>query len=146
MNWGEVTVQWLHIFFGTFWFGGTLFANFVMIPAITSLPMEGQRPIIDAIARQGKRVIPLMAGGAIVLGFLRGTVFGSIRDLNALSTTYGIEWLVGLVAAAATFAWGQWVLSPAAERFNAESAPDASTGQLPAVAAARLSRLKLLAL
>jgi uncharacterized membrane protein len=146
MDWGAVGVQWLHIFFGTFWFGGTLYANFVMIPAIATLSMDRQRPIIEAIATQANRIIPLMAGAAIVLGFVRGTVFGDIKDLNGLSTTYGIEWLVGLIAAVATFAWGQWVLGPAAARFMAQSAPDPTTGQPPADAAARLARLKTIAL
>jgi uncharacterized membrane protein len=37
MNWGEATLQWLHILFGTFWFGGALFANFVVVPAMMRL-------------------------------------------------------------------------------------------------------------
>ncbi len=146
MDWPVVITQWLHIFAGTFWFGGSLFANFVIIPAIMRLPAERQPAFIEAIAEQANRIVPLMAGAAILLGFVRGTVLGDIKDLNALSTTYGIEWLVGLVAAALTFAWGQWVLSPSAARLTAISAAAGASGQASAEVAAQTGRVKMMAL
>ena len=54
----------------------------------------------------GIALIALAATGTIILGFLRGTVFGAIKDLDGLGTTYGIWWLVGLIAACATYAYG----------------------------------------
>lgn len=146
MDWSVVVVQWLHILFGTFWFGGTLFANFVMIPAIVRLPADRQFQIIEFVAEQANRIVPWMAGGAIVLGFLRGTVFGDIKDLNGLSTDYGILWLVGLVAAVATFAWGEWVLTPAAARLTASGVAMGSSEQASPEAAAAISRVRLTAL
>ena len=140
MDWAEVIAQWLHIFFGTFWFGGVLFANFVVIPAVMRLPPDGQRQFIELLGKQAERIVPYMAIGAIALGFVRGTVLGDIKDIAGLGTTSGIEWLVGLVAAVATFAWGQWVLNPAASRLNAGEAATA------AVMAAQIARVRGMAL
>ena len=50
--------QWLHVFFGIFWFGGTLHATFVVLPAISRLPplnaramsMELQRILVSMVA------------------------------------------------------------------------------------------------
>jgi uncharacterized membrane protein len=116
MNWTEVGVQWLHILFGTFWFGGMLFSTYVVIPAIGRLPVEGRGAAMAAVGSQANRIVPWVALGAIVLGVVRGTVLGDIHDVSDLGTAYGIEWLVGLAAAVATLAWGRWVLNPAARR------------------------------
>lgn len=138
MDWTEFGVQWLHILAGTFWFGGILFSNFVVIPAVMRLPMDSQRSAAHLIGEQANRIIPWVAVATIVLGIVRGTVYGEVKDIAALSTTYGIEWLVGLVAAIATFAWGMWVLGPAAERMTA-SGPASST-------AAEIGKVRLFAL
>src|SRR5512146_412961 len=102
MNWTEAGAQWLHILFGTFWFGGMLFSNYVVIPAIGRLPAEGRGAAMAAVGSQAGRVIPWVAIGAILLGIVRGTVLGDIRSVDDLGTAYAIEWLVGLVAAVAT--------------------------------------------
>jgi len=114
MDLGEATLRWLHILFGTFWFGGALIA----------------------------------ASGTIVLGFIRGTVFGEVKDLDALGTPYGTYWLIGLVAACVTYAYGTWYLSPRANRLTAEMAAAGvgPGGQMPPALAAAMNRLKGLAL
>ena len=137
MDWTEFGVQWLHILVGTFWFGGILFSNFVVIPAIMRLPVGGQAAAAHLIGEQANRIIPWFAIATIVLGVVRGTVFGEVKDVSALGTAYGIEWLVGLVAAVATFAWGMWVVGPAAEHMTAG-------GQAAATAAA-IARVRLFA-
>ncbi len=148
MNWGEATMQWLHILFGTFWFGGALFANFVVVPAMMRLPAEPQQQFLRLFAKQSERMMLIAASGTIALGFLRGTVFGEIKDVAALSTPYGIYWLIGLVVASGTYAYGAWYLSPRANRLSAEMAVAGvgPGGQLPAELAAGMSRVKILAL
>lgn len=116
MNWTEFGVQWLHILLGTFWFGGMLFSNYVVIPAIAQLAPEGRGATMAAVGRQANRIVPWAAAGAIVLGIVRGTLLGDIKGVADLGTAYGIEWLIGLVAAIATLAWGLWILNPAAAR------------------------------
>ena len=55
----------------------------------------------------------------IVLGILRGTVFGQIQSLDELTTTYGLTWLVALIAAVGTFAWAKMKIEPGIHRMNA---------------------------
>jgi uncharacterized membrane protein len=148
MDWGEATLQWLHILFGTFWFGGALFANFVVVPAMMKLPAEPQQQFLKVFAHQADRVMLIAASGTIILGFLRGTVFGDIKNLDALGTTYGIWWLVGLIAACATYAYGTWYMAPRAKRLSADMAA-AGIGPgdpMPTALAAAMSQVKLLAL
>lgn len=146
MNWGEATVQWLHILFGTFWFGGALFANFVVVPALMKLQAEPQQQFLKSLAASPAMLIA--ATGTIVLGFIRGTVFGEVKDLAALGTAYGIWWLVGLIAAVATYAYGTWYLQPRANRLSADMAASGvgPGGQMVPELAARMSRLKVIAL
>ena len=146
MNWGEFSVQWLHILFGTFWFGGALFANFVVVPALMALSAQPQQQFLKKLADSPAMLIA--ASGTIVLGFLRGTVFGDIKDVAALSTPYGIWWVIGLVAAVVTFAYGTWYLQPRANRLGADMAAAGAGmgGQLSPELAARMSRLKIIAL
>ena len=40
MDWAQVAVQWLHVFGGIFWFGGALFSNFVLLPAVRHIPLD----------------------------------------------------------------------------------------------------------
>jgi hypothetical protein len=90
----------------------------------------------------------IAASGTIVLGIIRGTVFGEIKDVADLGSPYGIYWLIGLVAACLTYAYGTWYLSPRANRLTAEMAAAGvgPGGQMPPELAAAMSRLKLIAL
>jgi len=40
MLWLTIVVQFLHVFLGIFWFGGTLYLDFVIIPSVMGLPQE----------------------------------------------------------------------------------------------------------
>ena len=100
MNWAQFVVQWLHVGLGVLWFGTVLYNATILIPAISRLPLGAQRQIGGVIGDQGFRVIPPVAIAVIVLGVLRGTVFGPIKGLEDLTTAYGITWLVALAFAA----------------------------------------------
>ncbi|MEX1156819.1 MAG: hypothetical protein WED12_06580 [Chloroflexota bacterium] len=148
MNWGEAIVQWFHILFGTFWFGGALFANFVVVPAMMKLPAEPQQQFLKIFATQSERAMLIAASGTILLGIVRGTVFGEIKDFADLGSAYGIYWLIGLVAACITYVYGAWYMSPRANQLGADMAAAGvgPGGQMPPELAARLSSVKLLAL
>jgi len=106
--------------FATFWFGGTLFVNFVLGPATarTSPAAAGEMGI--QIGIQANRVIPPVAGLAILLGFLRGTVWGPIDSLSTVfNTGFGRWWFIALVLAIITFLWGQRLTGPAAASIGA---------------------------
>jgi putative copper export protein len=107
MDWAVVIVQWLHMFFGIFWFGGALFGTFVLGPHLISMPPDRMREFLRPFARHADRIILPVALIAIGLGIVRGTVFGPVRSVEALlGTAYGLTWLTALVAAVFTFYWG----------------------------------------
>jgi uncharacterized membrane protein len=139
MDWAQVVVQWLHVLLGILWFGTVLYNATILFPAIEPLPLSLQRRFGSAIGERAFRIITPVALAVIVLGILRGTVFGSIRSLEALTSVYGITWLVSLAFAIGAFLWGDRVVRAALDRMNAipESAALDATGQAtPAFAAA----------
>ena len=152
MDWVLFAVQWLHVLLAMLWFGGLLYADFILIPAFSTLPLQTQRAAAAALGVRANRIIPPVAGLVILLGILRGTVFGQIRSLDALTSTYGITWLVALVVAIGTFVFGLRVIGPSLERLgtipeaeamNPDGSPSAKL-QLLLEAAKRNSLLELL--
>jgi len=147
--WGLIVIQWLHVFLGIFWFGSTLYLDFVVIPAVMTLPLEQQRIVSKPLTMFSERVIIPAAILVILLGLLRGTIFGPVKSLDFLfGTAYGITFLITLLAALATFAWGQLVLTRAARRLDTFPLGEVmQTDEKVALAfAAQVQRVKLLAL
>ena len=99
MNWLQFAVQWLHVLLGILWFGYALSMYFLVAPALMELP-ESQGRITNArLGAIGARVFPFVAVLVVLLGIIRGTVFGPINSLEDLfGTAYGWTWLVALVA------------------------------------------------
>jgi hypothetical protein len=53
------------------------------------------------------------------LGLVRGIAFGPVKSLDFLfGTTYGITFLIGFVAAIATYLWGLLVTARQGKRLN----------------------------
>jgi uncharacterized membrane protein len=125
MDWVLFAVQWLHVVLAIFWFGGALYGDFVLVPAFGTLPLVTQQQVGAAVGARANRIIPAAAGAVILLGILRGTVFGQIKTFEALGTTYGITWLVALVFAIGTFLWGFRVIGPSLERLGTISQAEA---------------------
>jgi uncharacterized membrane protein len=154
VDWLLFATQWLHVLLGITWFGAAITSNLIFIPALTRLPLDRQREMGGHYGDQAAKVLNIAAMGVILLGILRGTVYGQIRSLDALTTTYGITWLVALIVATATFLWGKRVIEPAIARMNAVPVSDAfqADGQAsPAMVAAvdtvkRVAGLELLGL
>ena len=125
MVWLEASVQGLPILFATFWFGSTLFTDFVLMPAVMGMSPAGQRELGQRIGPITARLEPRAAVATIVLGGLRGTVFGPVQSLSALvGTAYGLTWLVSLLLAVGLFAFGEWVLTPAIARIPRTATPE----------------------
>jgi uncharacterized membrane protein len=113
MDWLLFAVQWLHILLAILWFGQSLSLATITIPALSRLPLITQQKIGAELGIQGTRVIDIVAPAVIILGILRGTVFGPIKDASFLfGTPYGLTWLTALVVAIATFVWGRFVIVP----------------------------------
>ena len=147
--WGLIVIQWLHVFLGIFWFGSTLYLDFVVIPAVMTLPLEQQRSVSKPLTMFSERVIIPAGILVILLGLVRGTIFGPVRSLDFLfGTAYGITFLIALLAALATFAWGQLVLTRAARRLDTFQLAEMmqTDGKVALAFAAQVQRVKLLAL
>jgi uncharacterized membrane protein len=110
-----MVLQWLHVFCGIFWFGSSLYAYFILFPAVAALSPEKQAELTAPIGERTGKVIGGVASGAIVLGILRGTVFGPVRSLDFLfGSAYGLTWLVSLVLGIGLATFGATVLGPLA--------------------------------
>lgn len=124
-------VQGLHMVTAIFWFGGTMFTNFVLGPAIQRSSAAAGGEVGAQIGIQATRVIRPVATLAIVLGFLRGTVWGPLKSASdVLNSGYGHWWLIALLLAIATYVWGETMTAKAAAAIG--RAPEAERAALTA--------------
>ena len=121
MDWPVFAIQWLHVFGGIYWFGGALFGNLAVLPVVIKLPDDVRRTFMPPFLEQANRVVLPVAVGTILLGIVRGTLFGRIHTLADLGTPYGIAWLIGLLVAVGVLALGVFYLAPAARRITTSS-------------------------
>lgn len=122
MNWLTFGVQWLHVLLGITWFGYAISMYFLVSPALAELPESQGRITTSRLGQIGKRVFPIVSLLVLVLGVLRGTVFGRIQSVDALTTTYGIVFLIALVGTVALFYTGARYIGPQFE--GLKDAPD----------------------
>jgi hypothetical protein len=95
-----LVIQWLHVLLGIFWFGGSLYLNFMVVPVVLSLPLGAR----------SNQVLPLVAILVILLGLLRGTIWGPVHTFVFLfGTTYGVTFLTSLLVASGVELWGHFV-------------------------------------
>jgi uncharacterized membrane protein len=112
VNWLTFGVQWLHVLLGITWFGYAISMYFLVSPALAELPEAQGRITSSRLGEIGKRVFPIVASLVILLGILRGTVFGRIQSFEELTTVYGIVWTVALVGSIALIANGARNIGP----------------------------------
>jgi uncharacterized membrane protein len=147
VDWLQFIVQWLHVLLGIFWFGGALYTDIILIPAISHLSLEKQRELGAALGVRGIAVYRVVAPLIIVLGFLRGTVFGPIKNLDALTTAYGITWLVALVVTIALYRFAFTTYERALRALTTVPlAPDGTATPEVVAATDRVKRLAVLEL
>ena len=120
MDLGLVLVQFVHVAGGAAWFGGSLFANLVLVPYVLGQPPERQRELVGDVILGPERVMIAGALTAGVSGLVRGVAFGRISGLDELATPYGVVWLASIGVAVAVFAVGGRVTSPAARALRDE--------------------------
>lgn len=136
--WLIMTVQWLHVFCGIFWFGSRLVVTFILLPAMRRVKQAGQHAFLEELIRHFVRFEPALGVVTILLGFLRGTFFGAVTGVDfALGTLYGRTWtaalVFGLVAAALGGAVGGNFIKlqriPVAADGSSQAAFDAQLGR-----------------
>jgi len=102
-----VVMQWLHILGGITWFGGYIFLDLIVWPALLRLPAGAARQAHEQIFTRAAAIMTVVAPFVVVVGILRGTWLGPIKNWRMLiGTPYGVTWLVGLVVACALMVWG----------------------------------------
>jgi len=132
--WVDLIAQWVHVLAATFWFGSTPFVTFVLMPVVSGLPADVQVGIGERLEPAESRVLRPAAVVTIVTGILRGTVWGPIRSVHyAVSTTYGITWIVALVGTLAIFVFAELLILPNTRRLrevagSSPAEPDARGG------------------
>ncbi|HLW00915.1 MAG TPA: hypothetical protein VKT82_19805 [Ktedonobacterales bacterium] len=149
MVWVTYSIQWIHEFLGIFWFGGVLYLNFVVIPAITKQPLEQQRQISGTLSRLSDRLFKPISILVIIFGILRGTIWGPIQSWSFLfGTGYGWTFIVALLTTVGLVLWGTFVTGRSALKLNDYPVAEVAKGEGPVAAAytAQLQRVKLFAL
>src|ERR1700736_4862460 len=113
MLWLQIVVTWLHVLAAIFWFGGVLYALFVLGPMVMSLPSQMQVAISRAGVKRANVAYETAGGITILLGIIRGTLLGAVKSFGFLfGTDYGITWGIALVLALGVLAWSHWVVFP----------------------------------
>jgi branched-subunit amino acid ABC-type transport system permease component len=114
-----LVIQWLHVLLGIFWFGSSLYLNFMGVPVLLKLPLGQQREVAIPLGARSNRVLPLVAILVILLGLLRGTVWGPVHSFPFLfGTAYGVTFLISLLVAGTVELWGHFVTGKAAAQLN----------------------------
>jgi copper resistance protein D len=123
MAW-EFIVHWVHTFCAIFWFGGIMYVNAVIGPAMLRCGPAAQAEAGDRLARQAVRVTRPMALMTILFGVVLGTVFGPVKHVGDLfGSAYGIYYLIALLLSIAVYLWGQ--LLTARTALSVASTPEA---------------------
>ena len=122
MNWLTFGVQWLHVLLGIVWFGYAISMYFLVSPALAELPESQGRITNSRLGQIGARVFPIVSLLVLLLGILRGTVFGRIQSIDALTTNYGIVWIIALLTTLGLFVTGARFIAPQFE--GLKDAPD----------------------
>jgi putative copper export protein len=88
-----LTVHWLHVATATIWAGGLAAFALVVWPWLLSRPAPEAKAAVQAMDRTAAKVLGASGGSAVLLGILRGTVFGPVQSFEAwYGTRYG--WLM----------------------------------------------------
>lgn len=112
-------IQWLHVLLGIFWFGGSLYLNFIVVPVILKMPLGQQREISVPLGIRSNQILPLVALLVILLGLLRGTIWGPVHSFTFLfGTAYGLTFLISLLLTCMVESWGYFVTGKAAAHLN----------------------------
>jgi hypothetical protein len=70
--------------------------DFVIWPSIVRLDAAAGSVVQEEIFNRTGQLVSVVAPATVVLGFLRGTVWGPINSLTMLTTPYGLTWLTAM--------------------------------------------------
>jgi uncharacterized membrane protein len=126
--WVVFTVQWLHVVSGITWFGGILFIALVLLPTLRLVAPADQRAIVSPLAQRIIQVYTVAALSTVILGILRGTVFGQITTFDILfGTTYGLTWIAAFILGIVTILCGIFLVGMNLQKLSAIAAGGSGT-------------------
>jgi uncharacterized membrane protein len=133
MQVAQIVVQWVHVLAGIMWFGGAVVLNMLVFPAMQVLTPDQQRRMGRALTPKLSRFFQVVAMVVILMGIIRGTLLGPIRDLGSLfGTAYGWTWLTALVLTIGLGFIGGRYVGPTSERmYSDDSLWNFGPGQPP---------------
>ncbi len=136
MDWLEFAVQWLHVLFAVFWFGGSMYVTFVLMPTMQRIPPASAREVGRAIMPRMAMAMRIAGAVVIVLGIVRGIGWGPRNAAGTgfdFASTYGITWSVSILLALAIFAIGDGIVGRTARRLYGDDGlwAFATAGGLP---------------
>ena len=101
--WALSFVEFLHSLAAITWFGGAIWMKFVVKPALRKGFTDPLDPVLKDFLRRSTPIFAIAGTSTVLLGVLRGTVFGPINSWSVLvGTPYGNTWLVALIVALLT--------------------------------------------
>lgn len=107
LGWITLIVELLHILGGISWFGGYIFMDFVLWPAIWRLPASEGQSVQEKAFKRAAPLYTAVGPSVVVLGLIRGTFLGPIQSFSFLfGNAYGITWLCALILAISLMVWG----------------------------------------
>lgn len=108
-------LQGFHVLCGIFWFGSVLFADFVLMPTITSLEPQQQAAVMGPLGKRASRTMIPVSILTIISGIFLGISEGI---LNELSTREGWTWIASIAVSCALFYWGLRVINPSERKLK----------------------------
>ncbi|HEX9036534.1 MAG TPA: hypothetical protein VF808_06035 [Ktedonobacterales bacterium] len=136
--WLTIVVQWLHVLCGIFWFGSRFVVTFILLPAMRRVSQAKQHDFLGELIRHFVRVEPGLGIATLVLGILRGTLFGEVASFHIVfGTTYGLTWTLSLTLGVAIAVLGGRVGS---SFIALEAIPVSDDGSSQAVFARQLGK------
>jgi uncharacterized membrane protein len=110
-------VQWLHILAGITWFGGYIFLSFAVWPPLLKRPAAEAKAFFAAVGEPIGTLMMISGTSVLILGLIRGIVFGPIKSLEFVFTTaYGLTFLLALSLAIVMSVYGAVVSSKTIEK------------------------------
>jgi uncharacterized membrane protein len=109
-------LQALHVLFGIAWFGGVVYNDLVILPALGAIDPEPAKAFLASYRPAAERFTAPVAGLTLVLGLVLGFPLGAWADFGH---PYGNTFFAAAVAAFAVFAFGVRFITPNAKRLAA---------------------------
>lgn len=116
MVWLQSALLYLHILGAIFWFGSSLFLEYVITPALVKMQFETQKPLLLGIGARYSKLIGPLGGLTILLGIGRGISTGVLGNLGS---AYGLTFLASIVVGVAIIVVGAGFIGPNAEKMIA---------------------------